>query len=301
MAQQATSTEFQIPSSKRNGFSAALQFLNNWPVIPGGILLILVVLALLAPLISPHDPFANSLRARNTPPVWYPEGTGTYILGADPIGRDLLSRLIYGARISLMVMAIALVTGTIVGTALGLIAGYFGGVIDEVIMRFVDMFLGLPFVLVALAVAVVMGASLTTMVVMLALLTWSGFVRNVRGEALSLRERDYVALARVAGASLPRILVLHILPGVINTVVVIATLRAGQLILAEAFLSFLGAGIPPPTPTWGAMIADGRNYLRDAWWISFFPGLAIFFTVMALNFMGDWLRDKLDPRLRQLT
>ena len=301
MAQQAASSEFQIPSSKRNGFSAALQFLNNWPVIPGGILLVLIVLAIFAPLISPHDPLANSLRARNTPPVWYPEGTWTYILGADTIGRDLLSRLIYGARISLMVMAIALVTGTIVGTALGLIAGYFAGIIDEVIMRLVDMFLGLPFVLVALAVAVVMGASLTTMVVMLALLTWSGFVRNVRGEVLSLRERDYVALARVAGASLPRILVLHILPGVINTVVVIATLRSGQLILAEAFLSFLGAGIPPPTPTWGAMIADGRNYLRDAWWISFFPGLAIFFTVMSLNFMGDWLRDKLDPRLRQLS
>ena len=200
-----------------------------------------------------------------------------------------------------MVMAIALFTGTIVGTALGLIAGYFGGLIDEVIMRLVDIFLGIPFVLMAMAVAVVMGASLTTMMVMLALLTWSGFVRNVRGEVLSLRERDYVALARVAGASLPRILLIHILPGVINTVVVIATLRSGQLILAEAFLSFIGAGLPPPTPTWGAMIADGRNYLRDAWWISFFPGFAIFLTVMSLNFMGDWLRDKLDPRLRQLS
>ena len=258
-------------------------------------------MAVLAPWVSPHDPYANSLRARNTPPVWTQGGSADYILGADVIGRDLLSRLIYGARISLMVMAIALVTGTIIGTALGLIAGYFGGLIDEVIMRLVDIFLGLPFVLVAMAVAVVMGASITTMIVMLVLLTWSGFVRNVRGEVLTLRERDYVALARVAGASLPRILVMHILPGVLNTVLVIATLRSGQLILAEAFLSFVGAGIPPPTPTWGAMIADGRNYLRDAWWISFFPGLAIFFTVMALNFMGDWLRDKLDPRLRQLT
>lgn len=301
MAQQAANREFTIPSSRSGGIGGALQFLNRWPVIPGGILLFLVTVAILAPIVSPHDPLFNSLRARNTPPVWYAEGSWSYVLGADVIGRDLLSRLIYGARISLMVMTIALVTGTIIGTALGLIAGYFGGIIDEVIMRLVDMFLGLPFVLVALAIAVVLGASLTTMVVMLALLTWSGFVRNVRGEVLSLRERDYVALARVAGASLPRILLLHILPGVINTVLVIATLRSGQLILAESFLSFLGAGIPPPTPTWGAMIADGRNYLRDAWWISFFPGLAIFFTVMALNFMGDWLRDKLDPRLRQLT
>ena len=200
-----------------------------------------------------------------------------------------------------MVMAFSLIFGTIIGTALGLIAGYFGGLIDEIIMRLVDIFLGLPFVLVAMVLALVLGTSLTTMIIVLAVLTWAGFVRNVRGEVLSLRERDYVALARIAGASLPRILLMHILPGVINTVLVIATLRSGQLILAESFLSFLGAGIPPPTPTWGAMIADGRNYLRDAWWISFFPGLAIFLTVMALNFLGDWLRDKLDPRLRQLS
>lgn len=300
-AELQSDLEVTIPSHRSTGIAGVVQALGRWPILSGVILVSLVTVAVLAPLVSPHDPYANSLRARNTPPVWTEGGSPDYILGADVIGRDLLSRLIYGARISLMVMAIALVTGTIIGTALGLIAGYFGGLVDEVIMRLVDVFLGLPFVLVAMAVAVVMGASITTMIVMLVLLTWSGFVRNVRGEVLTLRERDYVALARVAGASLPRILVMHILPGVINTVLVIATLRSGQLILAEAFLSFVGAGIPPPTPTWGAMIADGRNYLRDAWWISFFPGLAIFFTVMALNFMGDWLRDKLDPRLRQLT
>ena len=300
-AELQSDLEVTIPSYRSTGIAGVIQALGRWPILSGVILGALVTVAVLAPLVSPHDPYANSLRARNTPPVWTEGGSADYILGADVIGRDLLSRLIYGARISLMVMAIALVTGTIIGTALGLIAGYFGGLVDEVIMRLVDVFLGLPFVLVAMAVAVVMGASITTMIVMLVLLTWSGFVRNVRGEVLTLRERDYVALARVAGASLPRILVMHILPGVINTVLVIATLRSGQLILAEAFLSFVGAGIPPPTPTWGAMIADGRNYLRDAWWISFFPGLAIFFTVMALNFMGDWLRDKLDPRLRQLT
>ncbi len=301
-AELQADVEATVPSSRATGVAGVLQLFNRWPIIPGFILSIMVIVAVFAPWVSPHDPYSNSLRARNTPPIWYSEGgSWDYPLGADTIGRDLLSRLIYGARISLMVMSIALITGTIVGTALGLIAGYFGGLIDEVIMRLVDIFLGIPFVLMAMAVAVVMGASLTTMMVMLALLTWSGFVRNVRGEVLSLRERDYVALARVAGASLPRILVFHILPGVINTVVVIATLRSGQLILAEAFLSFIGAGIPPPTPTWGAMIADGRNYLRDAWWISFFPGFAIFLTVMALNFMGDWLRDKLDPRLRQLS
>ncbi len=303
MAQVQTQQDFEVRLAARNSnlFLRVLLFIRNWPILPIFILAVMVFVAVLAPLVSPHDPLFSNLRSRNTPPVWYPDGTWTYMLGADTIGRDLLSRLFYGARISLMVMAFSLVFGTIIGTALGLIAGYFGGFIDEVIMRLVDIFLGLPFVLVAMVLALVLGTSLTTMIIVLAVLTWAGFVRNVRGEVLSLRERDYVALARIAGASLPRILMMHILPGVINTVLVIATLRSGQLILAESFLSFLGAGIPPPTPTWGSMIADGRNYLRDAWWISFFPGVAIFLTVMALNFIGDWLRDKLDPRLRQLT
>ena len=304
MAQAEIQQDFEVglTSSGSGWISTTLQFFKNWPVLPVVILVIIVFVAIFADWVAPHDPLDNNLRARNTPPVWHAEGgTWTYLIGADTIGRDLLSRLFHGARVSLMVMAIALITGTIIGTAIGLIAGYFGGVLDEVLMRLVDIFLGLPFVLVAMVLAVVLGQSLSTMIIVLAVLTWAGYVRNVRGEVLSLRERDYVALARVAGASLPRILVMHILPGVINTVLVIATLRSGQLILAESFLSFLGAGIPPPTPTWGAMIADGRNYLRDAWWISFFPGLAIFLTVMALNFLGDWLRDKLDPRLRQLT
>lgn len=303
MAQAQTQQDFEVrfdPSSA-GWITKSVQFVRNWPVLSIIILAVMVFIAVMAPLVSPHDPLFSSLRSRNTPPVWYADGTWTYILGADTIGRDMLSRLFYGARISLMVMAFSLIFGTIIGTALGLIAGYFGGLIDEIIMRLVDIFLGLPFVLVAMVLALVLGTSLTTMIIVLAVLTWAGFVRNVRGEVLSLRERDYVALARIAGASLPRILLMHILPGVINTVLVIATLRSGQLILAESFLSFLGAGIPPPTPTWGAMIADGRNYLRDAWWISFFPGLAIFLTVMALNFLGDWLRDKLDPRLRQLS
>ena len=304
MAQAEIQQDFEVGlSSSGSGWvSTIIQFFKNWPVFPVAILVIMVFVALFAEWVAPHDPLYNTLRARNTPPAWYSEGgTWTYLIGTDIIGRDLLSRLIHGARISLMVMVIALITGTVIGTAIGLIAGYFGGVLDEVLMRLVDIFLGLPFVLVAMVLAVVLEQSMSTMIIVLAVLTWAGYVRNVRGEVLSLRERDYVALAHVAGSSLPRILVMHILPGVINTVLVIATLRSGQLILAESFLSFLGAGIPPPTPTWGAMIADGRNYLRDAWWISFFPGLAIFFTVMALNFLGDWLRDKLDPRLRQLT
>jgi len=195
---------------------------------------------------------------------------------------------------------VALVTGTIVGTTIGLISGFYGGLLDEVLMRIVDVWFGLPFVLIALVIAVLLHPSLTTMMTLLALFTWAGFVRNVRAEVLTLKTRDYVSLARIAGASNTRILVQHILPGVTNTVLVLASLRAGQLILTEAFLSFLGAGIPPPTATWGSMIADGRSYLRDAWWISVFPGVAIFLTVMSLNFMGDWIRDRLDPRLNQL-
>ncbi len=260
----------------------------------------MVIVAVFAPWISPHPPLQNSLRERNSPPVWYEKGSWDHILGTDTVGRDLLSRLIYGSRISLMVVAVALISGTVVGTALGLVAGYFGGVLDEVIMRIVDIWLGLPFILVALVAAVVIGPGLTTMMGLLALLAWAGFVRNVRAEVLSLKTRDYVALANVAGAPTSRILFRHILPGVINTVLVIASLRSGQLILAEAFLSFLGAGIPPPTATWGSMIADGRNYLRDAWWIAVFPGIAIGLTVMSLNFLGDWMRDRFDPRLRQL-
>jgi peptide/nickel transport system permease protein len=274
--------------------------LSRWPVIPGVVLTALIVVAVLAPLIAPHDPLRSTLRERNAPPVWYEKGTSKHLLGADTIGRDLLSRLIFGARISLAAVTVALISGLVVGTALGLAAGYFGRYVDSAIMLMVDIWLGLPFVLTALVIAVVLGPSLTTMMALLALSTWSGFVRNIRAEVLSLRERDYVRLAKVAGASTPRILIRHILPGVINTTLVIASLRSGQLILAEAFLSFLGAGIPPPTPTWGSMIADGRNYLRDAWWISFFPGLAIFLTVMSLNFLGDWMRDHFDPRLRQL-
>ena len=292
--------DITIPGGRGASLPRFLQWFVNWPIVPGAVIIILVIVAIFAPLIAPHSPLLNTLRSRNTPPVWYDEGSFDHVLGTDPIGRDLLSRLIYGARVSLMVAAVALISGTLVGTTAGLIAGYYGGIIDEIIMRIVDIWLGLPFIMVALVVAVIFGGSLKTMMGMLALLAWASFVRNVRAETLSIKERDYVALAKVAGASPLRILLRHILPGVINIVLVIASLSAGQLILAESFLSFLGAGIPPPTPTWGGMIADGREYIRDAWWVAFMPGVAIGLTVMSMNFVGDWIRDKLDPRLRQL-
>ena len=281
--------------------------LRRYPIIPVVVLTALVVSGIFAPWIAPHDPIEQELSLRNAPPFWYTEywadsefDRSSRLLGADHVGRDVLSRVIHGARISLQIMAISLTSGVIVGTALGLIAGYVGGILDELIMRMVDVWLALPFVLLALVSVIVFGASLGLIMILLALFTWASFVRFVRAEVLSLRERDYVALAKVAGASTIRIILIHILPGVANTVIVITTLRVGQLILAEATLSFIGAGIPAPTPAWGLMVAEERTYIVTAWWSAFFPGLAIFLVVMSLNFMGDWMRDHFDPRLRQI-
>jgi len=260
-----------------------------------------------APLIAPQDPIYSALRDRNAPPTWYakwyeenPKVTQRYVLGADHLGRDLLSRVIYGSRISMIVAATALVAGGLVGTLVGLASGLAGGQIDELLMRLVDISRAIPYILIALVIVIALGQGVLIMVAIVAWTTWGIFARQVRGEALQLREMDYVALAKVSGASGLRIMFRHILPGVMNTLIVLSTLRIGSLILFEAILSYLGAGIPPPTPAWGAMVADGRDYLGSAWWIAFFPGMAIFLTVLALNFLGDWLRDRLDPRLRQI-
>ena len=286
----------------------ATRVIIRYPVIPLFVLAVLLFTGVASPWLQPTDPIKQNLRARNAPPSWHdpawyadnPKVVQNYFLGADHVGRDVLSRLIQGTRVSLIVVAVSMATGLVVGTALGLIGGWFGGLTDEVIMRMVDIWAAVPFLLVALVVAVVLGSSLVIMMALLALLAWSGFVRNVRAEVLSLKERDYVKLAQVAGASAPRVLIRHVFPGITNTMVVIATLNVGGLILAEATLSFLGAGIPGPNATWGLMINEGRLYLSQAWWITVFPGTAIFLVVMSLNFLGDWLRDYLDPRLRQL-
>ena len=227
-------------------------------------------------------------------------GSAKYLLGTDDLGRDILSRIIHGARISLIIAAITLGIGGAIGTALGLIAGYFGGLLDELLMRIVDIFLALPLVLVALVLVVSVGQSFYIIVGVLVLFIWVRFARQIRGEVLQLKTMDYVALAKVAGASTPRILAIHLFPGVVNTLIVVATLQVSIVILVESTLSFLGAGVPPPTPAWGSMVADGRDFLADAWWISTMPGVAILLTVLSLNLFGDWLRDRLDPKLRQL-
>lgn len=277
------------------------RFMREWPVIPVLIIGILISFALFAPLIATHDPERGNLLERNEPPAWMADGSTEHLLGTDPLGRDLWSRIVFGARISLVVAAIVLSAGGIGGTVLGLVSGYFGRHVDEISMRFVDLSFAMPFILVALVVVIVIGQSLEVIIVLLVVFSWGGFARQVRGETLGLKTLDYVSVAKVSGASGPYILYRHILPGVINTVMVVASLQVGALILTESILSFLGVGIPPPTPAWGAMISDGRDYINSAWWVTVFPGLAIFLTVLAFNFLGDWLRDRFDPRLRQMS
>ena len=227
-------------------------------------------------------------------------GSSKFLLGTDHLGRDILSRIVHGARISLILALVTLGVGGTVGVLLGLLSGWYGGWLDELIMRLVDIILSLPLILVTLVAVVVVGQSLEMIVAVLSLWIWPRFARMMRGEVLRIKPLDYVAMARVCGASTLRIMFIHVFPGTINTLIVVATLQVGIVILVEATLSFLGAGVPPPTPAWGSMVADGRDRLVDGWWIATIPGLAIMLTVMSLNQFGDWLRDTLDPRLRQL-
>ena len=288
------------PRSKLLLLAGMLRRSRRLPVIPASIILLVLVCGIFANWLAPHNPRVGILQERNTPPAWSAGGSSNHLLGTDQQGRDVLSRIIHGARISIMVAAVTLLTGGTVGVVLGLLAGWYGGWVDELIMRLVDILLALPLILVALTLVVSLGQSLPVILVVLAIWIWPRFARMVRGEVLRLRTMDYIALAKVSGASTFRILTVHLFPGVINTLIIVATLQVGIVILVESTLSFLGAGVPPPTPAWGSMVSEGRDKLALAWWISTLPGLAIMMTVMALNLFGDWLRDTLDPKLRQL-
>lgn len=295
----------------RNVPRTSWRFLRRWPVVPVVVIVLLASFALFAPLIAPFDPNDQNLRRSLARPMWYSEYYQAdpigqrletrHILGADKFGRDVFSRVVYGTRVSLAVAIIAMASGTILGAWAGITTGFYGGLFDELMTRFVDVWNALPFLLIALVVSITVGQGVIIMMVLLIMLTWVGLVRNVRAEVLSLKTRDYVLAARVAGASDIRLMYRHILPGVSNLLLVLASLRVGGLILTEASLSFLGVGIPSRIPSWGQMISDGRDTLDEAWWISFFPGLGIFLTVMSMNFLGDWIRDRTDPRLRQLS
>ena len=286
------------------GFGTRMQQMwqtsRRLPLIPIIIFTVVIFAAIFADFISPYDPNAMSLSDRLLPPFSTgAEGT-TYILGTDNIGRDVLSRMIYGARISLSISALVIAIATAIGTTLGMMAGYRGGRLDAFLMRITDAALAFPALLIALLLAVVLGPKFSTVVVALSALSWAPFARMMRGEVIKLRGEDFIAQARINGCSEARILIKHIFPNVVNTLVVLMTMSVGLVILIEASLSFLGAGIPPPSPSWGSMVAGGREKFATAWWISLFPSLAIGAVVLSGNFLGDWIRDKMDPRLRQL-
>jgi len=296
-----TETQTNINATTKDRLRLAYRWFRRYPVLPVFIIVILVIAAVFAPFLTSHDPErAVTLDDNEISPFWDQEGSTEYILGTDHLGRDVLARIIFGTRISLGVGLVVLLIGGVVGTTIGIVSGYFGGNVDEVLMRLVDMTLAVPFILVALVVAIVLGNSLTIIVILLVIFFWTGFARQIRAETLQLKTMDYVAFSKISGASSIRIMYKHILPGVFSTLIVVATLTVGTVILVESILSFLGVGVPGPTPTWGAMIADGRNYLTTGWWIAFFPGIALLLTVLAFNFLGDWLRDTFDPKLRQL-
>ena len=279
---------------------AMLSGLRRAPKIPTVILGILLAFGLFGQWLAPHDPIAIDLAKSFTPPVWHAEGSASNLLGTDKLGRDILSRVIIGSRVSLALSLTIIGLGGGVGVILGLISGYSGRKVDSLIQRGVEVILAMPTILVALVFVFTVGRSFESVMFILSPFLAARFTRIVRGETLSIRERDFVAVAKVIGTPAWMILLRHILPNVFNTVIVLATLEVGHLILLEASLSFLGVGVAPPHPAWGLMVAGGREFISSAYWIALFPGLAILFAVLSINLFGDWLRDTLDPRRRQL-
>ncbi|GIW08031.1 MAG: peptide ABC transporter permease [Dehalococcoidia bacterium] len=257
-----------------------------------------VLVALFAAQLSPQDPIQQRIVARLRPPGYVSTNGITYLLGTDQYGRDILSRLIFGARVSLGLGFSVVILGAFIGVTMGLVAGLIGGIIETIIMRLVDALVSVPFLIVAVAVIAVFGPGLQQLIILLTMFVWGQFARLVRGDVLSVKEKEYIEAAFAIGASRFRVAWRHVLPNVISPVIVLATFSVAQLIVAEGALSFLGLGVPPPTPTWGSMLSDGRGYIDSAWWVSLFPGLAITLTVVGVNFLGDALRDIFDPRQR---
>ncbi|HYI65483.1 MAG TPA: ABC transporter permease [Candidatus Limnocylindrales bacterium] len=270
------------------------------PLFPLLILAALIFSAAFADIIAPHDPLKVELTNALQPPVYHEGGSMDHILGTDELGRDILSRLMFGGRVSILLALSVILLGMAVGVPLGLISGYIGGVTDAVIQRLVEAVLSLPTIMVALVCVFVLGQTYASIVLILSPFVAAEIARMVRGEALAIRRTNYTALARVAGASHLRIIARHILPNVAGTIIVVATLQVGALILVEASLSFLGVGVPPPTPAWGLMIDGGREYVATKYWLSLFPGLAIVLTVLSINWIGDWLQLLLDPKQQTL-
>ena len=259
-----------------------------------------VTVGLFAPLLAPQNPKTVELIHKLEPPVWQGAGSWKHSLGTDNLGRDELSRLIHGTRVSLTVVGLTVPVSAVLGVAVGLIAGWYGGFTDKFLMRIVDVQLAMPAILFAILLAAVFGPSLRNVIILIIVWNWSGYARVIRGEVLSLRGRDYVLGARAAGAGDLRIVLRHLLPNLINSIVILATLEVASVILIEAALSFLGVGVAPGTASWGAMVSEGRTFISIAWWLVAIPGAAIFLVSLVANFMGDWLRDALDPRLKNI-
>ena len=277
-----------------------LASLKGAPVIPLFIIVVFTLSAILADVITFHDAYKVSLPDRLIPPFWQDGGSISHPLGTDPLGRDILTRIIYGTRVSIIIAGAALTIGGGVGTLIGLTAGYYGGKIDTLLMRLADITLAFPLILFAILMVMVIGPSMMNVIVAISLVLWARYARVIRGEVLGLMQRDFIARAKVSGASDWRIMMRHLLPNVMPTLIVLLTLQVGWVIIVEASLSFLGAGIPPPTPAWGSMLADGREYVSTAWWVTTAPGIAIMLVVLAFNLSGDWLRERLDPKQRSI-
>ena len=273
--------------------------MRRWPIIQVSLLMPLLVFGLFGPLFYTHDPVALNPSMAMQPPYLF-GGQLSYFLGTDQMGRDIFSKIVAGANASLIVAVSGVVLAGVFGILLGMVAGYFGGWVDDVVMRLVDINMSIPAILLTVLVSSVLGGGLGTITACIALVFWTPYARIIRGETLSIKQREYVELARIAGCGTGRMLLRHILPNLVSTSMVIASLQLGQAIIIEASITFLGLGIQPPKTAWGLMMAEGRMYLTTAWWLPTFAGLAIVITVLGANRTGDWIRDRLDPKLRQL-
>jgi peptide/nickel transport system permease protein len=296
-------------AERKKGISSLLGYINirkilaairGIPIIPTIILTVFLFVGIFGRAISPHDPNEADFEYTLTPPFWQEGGTKKYPLGTDQLGRDSLSRLICGTSISLQVGFVVSTLSGIMGTLIALLSGYLGGKVDTILMRLTDTMISLPYFMIAIVLAAVLGPSKNNIILILAIVGWAGYARILRGEVLRIKEGDFVLLAVTSGCSKTRIMLQHIFPNVVNTLIVLVTLRLGIVIIAESSLSFLGVGVPPPNPAWGLMIAEGRSYISSAWWLCIWPGLAILLVVLSFNLMGDWLRVRLDPKFRQL-
>jgi peptide/nickel transport system permease protein len=276
-------------------------FFRGVPKIPLAILLLLVLPAVFAGVVSTHNPEFGNPKDRNLPPFWQARGTLHYPLGTDHVGRDVLTRLIFGARVSLLVAFMSVFVAGSIGTTVGILSGFLGGRVDQVLMRITDGWLAFPGMFIGILMAVLLGPGVQNIIIVIGLILWTRYARVIRGEVLSIKERDFIHLATTAGISKARIMLRHVFPNVAATASVLGTLQLGMVVVMEATLTFIGVGVPSPKPAWGLMLSEGRNgLLAGYWWTSFFPGLGIVLLVISANFLGDWLRVRIDPRLQQL-